>query len=107
MGTGTAQRERGTLPGEARRPRVIGTSGHRVSPLVPYAFLLPAILLFAAFSLYPIVRALTWSFTDMTLLAPESARWVGLQNYVDAFRDPELFGSPGGTGAVWNTLRRR
>ena len=87
------------------RRGVQGTSGHRVSPLVPYAFLVPAILLFAAFSLYPIVRALTWSFTDMTLLAPESARWVGLQNYVDAFHDPELFGPPGGTGAVWNTLR--
>ena len=41
----------------------------------------------------------------MTLLAPDQARWVGLQNYADAFRDPELFGPPGGTGAFWNTLR--
>ncbi len=83
----------------------MGASGYRAHALVPYAFLVPAILLFAAFSLYPILRALAWSFTDMTLLAPESARWVGLQNYAEAFRDPELFGPPGGTGAFWNTLR--
>lgn len=92
-------------PSAPRPACVQGTSGYRVSPWIPYAFLTPAILLFAAFSLYPILRALAWSFTDMTLLAPESARWVGLQNYTDAFRDPELFGPPGGTGAFWNTLR--
>jgi multiple sugar transport system permease protein len=91
--------------GSPRIGGVRGTSGYRVSPWVPYAFLVPAILLFAAFSLYPVLRALTWSFTEMTLLAPDSARWVGVQNYVNAFRDPELFGPPVGTGAFWNTLR--
>ena len=85
--------------------RVQGTSGYRASPWVPYAFLVPAVLLFAAFSLYPILRAFTWSFTDMTLLAPDSAHWVGLQNYVDAFRDTELVGSKTEYGAIGNTLR--
>jgi multiple sugar transport system permease protein len=94
-----------TQTAAARLPRVRGSSGYRVSPWVPYAFLVPAILLFAAFSIYPILRALTWSFTDMTLLAPDSARWVGVQNYVDAIHDPELFEWPSGTGMAWLVLR--
>lgn len=105
MATVVAEPARSTEPALRRPARVTGTSGYRVAPWVPYAFLLPAFLLFGAFSLYPIVRALLWSFTDMSLLAPEQAKWVGLQNYADAFADPELFGRPTSSGAFWNTLR--
>jgi len=83
--------------------RLIGTSGYRVNPLVPYALLLPAVLLFVMFSIYPILRAFLWSFTDLSLLAPDQAKWVGLANYRQALHDEELVGWP--YGAMWNTLR--
>lgn len=80
-----------------------GTSGYRVSPFVPYAFLVPAALLFATFSIYPILKAFVWSFTDLSLLAPNQAQWVGLANYRNAIQDEELFG--GRYSAAWNTVR--
>ena len=50
MTTAAVGRGKQVIP---RLGRVQGTSGYRVSPWVPYAFLVPAILLFSAFSLYP------------------------------------------------------
>ncbi len=117
MATVVANRTRKTLASQHKLPLVTGASGYRADPLTPYVFLLPALALFAAFSLYPIVQALVWSFTDLTLLAPDQSRWVGMQNYRNAFGDEELVGrwwaifrEPGAWQSVWysaagNTLR--
>ena len=48
-------------------------------------FVLPTVLFFAVFFLYPIVTGLLFSLTDFTLLRPPE--WVGLQNYIDLFKD--------------------
>jgi raffinose/stachyose/melibiose transport system permease protein len=50
-------------------------------------FLLPALLLYALFVLYPIVQSIRFSAYDWNGLTPLT-EWVGLQNFRDAFADP-------------------
>ena len=52
----------------------------------PYLYLLPALLLVGGLLLYSVAHTLAISFTDWDLITPP--RFVGLQNYVDAIRDP-------------------
>lgn len=54
--------------------------------LVGYLFLLPALLAFATFAWYPIVRGLILSFQRVNLVDP--AEWVGLSNFRLLFNDP-------------------
>lgn len=56
-----------------------------------WLFLLPALLFFVGYQLYPIIRVFWLSFTDYRYLSQEAARWVGLQNYADALADPLLW----------------
>lgn len=62
----------------------------------PYIFVSPFIILFAAFSFWPIVKSL-WMSLYVTN-GPKSAIFVGLENYKFLFRDPDFH------IAVWNTL---
>jgi multiple sugar transport system permease protein len=48
-------------------------------------FVLPTVIFFSVFFLYPILSGFVLSLTDFTLLRPPV--WVGLQNYVDLFKD--------------------
>lgn len=50
-------------------------------------FLLPALLLLGIFVLWPMARALWWSFTNADLLAPGAADWIGPGNYSDLLTD--------------------
>src|SRR5690625_1893726 len=58
----------------------------RREALTGYAFLLPNLLGFLAFTLLPVLAALLISFTDWDLLRP--ARWVGFGNYTRLAADP-------------------
>lgn len=68
----------------------------RRSRLTPYVFIGPAALLFAAFSLIPIIIAITLSFQDTQTLG--EGQWVGLDNYAQMGSD-RLFRT-----ALLNTL---
>jgi multiple sugar transport system permease protein len=48
-------------------------------------FVLPTVLFFVVFFLYPILSGIYYSLTDFTLLKPPV--WVGLQNYQDLLKD--------------------
>ena len=48
-------------------------------------FVLPAVLFFAVFFLYPLIIGFGLSLTDFTLLRPPV--WVGLDNYFDLLKD--------------------
>ena len=61
----------------------------------PYAFLLPAVLIFGMFALYPILRSLFLSFFQYEFLRPEDLHWVGWANYAEIFRDERVTGWPG------------
>lgn len=48
-----------------------------------YFFIMPALLGFLIFTLYPMGRSLWFSFTDATLLYLDEAQWVGFENYAN------------------------
>ncbi|MCG2797757.1 MAG: sugar ABC transporter permease [Cellulomonas sp.] len=59
-------------------------------------FLLPALVILAAFVLWPMISALRLSFTDAAGFGTEN--WVGLENYAAVLTDPDV------RDAVLNTL---
>ena len=61
----------------------------------PYVFVLPAVLLFGMFTLYPILRSLYLSFFDYNFLRPDQMHWIGLGNYREILRDERVAGWPG------------
>ena len=68
----------------------------RRGALTPYLFLVPGLLLFAAFRLYPLLDGLRLSFTNARLGRPQYA-WVGLANYQRLLDDTRFHAS------LWNT----
>jgi alpha-glucoside transport system permease protein len=53
--------------------------------VIPYAFLLPALLLIGVMLIYPTLQTIQFSFADA-----DSEVYVGFQNYVDVFQDPNF-----------------
>jgi len=68
----------------------------RQGALTPYLFLLPGLLLFAVFRLYPLLDGLRLSFTNARLGRAQYA-WVGLANYERLLEDTRFHAS------LWNT----
>ncbi len=60
-----------------------------------WLFLLPALVFFVGYQVYPIGRVLWISFTDYEFLTNEPARWIGFDNYVTALNDPLMWKSLG------------
>lgn len=50
-----------------------------------YLFILPSIVLFLLFVLYPLVQSILMSFQEVNLV---SSKWVGLAHFKDIFSDP-------------------
>lgn len=61
---------------------------------VAYLYILPWIIGFLAFQLYPFVMSFIYSFSDFNILKP--MRFVGLKNYIKMFTGDRLF---------WQSLR--
>ena len=59
----------------------------------PWMFLLPALLFFIGYQVYPIVRVVWISFTDYQFLTNAPPNWVGFDNYSNALRDPLMWQS--------------
>jgi multiple sugar transport system permease protein len=55
-----------------------------------WVFLLPTLIFFIGWQVYPIFRVLWMSFTDYHFLRTQPAQWVGIQNYANALTDPLL-----------------
>jgi multiple sugar transport system permease protein len=56
-------------------------------------FLLPAIVFFVGYQVYPIFRVLWISFTDYEFLSSDPAQFVGFANYITALNDPLMWAS--------------
>jgi multiple sugar transport system permease protein len=56
---------------------------------IAYLLILPSLVGFALFYALPTIRGLFISFTDWNLLTP--AKYVGLSNYKELFRDPDFW----------------
>jgi multiple sugar transport system permease protein len=74
-----------SLPG-ARPRRALG----RRQRLWGWIFLAPWLLGFMLFFLGPMIASLLFSFTNYNLASPEPPRFVGLANWVQMFRDPDV-----------------
>ena len=81
----------------ARPMRHADSFGARMTALrhgmMPWWFLLPAVLFFVGYQAYPIFRVLWLSFTDYQHLSSEPAHFVGLANYINALNDPLMWAS--------------
>lgn len=66
--------------------------------LTPYLFLLPGVLLFGLFILYPIVQAAQMSFYDWNILRGSASEFIGLDNYIRAFQDGRFWLSLSNSG---------
>ncbi len=66
-------------------------SKRRLGQALPY--LLPALVVFALFTYYPLVNVIYLSFTDADFLRPPN--WVGLSNYQKMFSSSEFWASLG------------
>lgn len=60
-----------------------------------WLFLLPALLFFFGYQVWPIVRVVWISFTDYQFLTNEPANWVGFANYAEALNDPLMWAGLG------------
>lgn len=69
-----------------RRSGTAGSFGHRL--LSTWPFLLPTLIFFGGWQLWPIVRVAWISFTDYEFLTAADPEWVGLDNYIAALQDP-------------------
>ena len=70
------------------RPRRTPLTWLRGGGLTTLLFLLPMLLIFGAFSWYPIVRTVIMSLQHTNLVQP--ATWVGLDNFRTVLHDPLL-----------------
>jgi multiple sugar transport system permease protein len=73
---------------EWKRPRRTPRTWVRGGGLGTLLFLLPMLLVFGAFSWYPIVRTVIMSLQHTNLVSP--ATWVGLDNFRAVLHDPLL-----------------
>lgn len=64
-----------------------------------YLFVLPFVIVFLIFSVYPVLRTLYLSFTDVKLVGAQTANWVWFDNYKRVFTDKYFW------KALWNTVR--
>ncbi|MCZ7547220.1 MAG: sugar ABC transporter permease [Anaerolineae bacterium] len=58
---------------------------------VPYAFLLPGLLLYVLWMLYPLVYELYISFFEWNIMPGQESTFVGLANYEQALTDPNFW----------------
>lgn len=69
----------------------------RAWSIVPYLFIMPAMVGLGLFKLYPIVEGLRLSFYDVKPIA-RTQEFIGLANFLELVRDPVIL------RATWNTL---
>jgi raffinose/stachyose/melibiose transport system permease protein len=63
----------------------------RRETIIGWLFALPALLMYAAFVLLPLVLSIQYSFFRWDGIGPMT--WVGLQNYMTVLDDPDLLGT--------------
>jgi ABC-type sugar transport system permease subunit len=69
----------------------------RAWSIVPYLFIMPAMVGLGLFKLYPIVEGLRLSFYDVKPIA-RTQEFIGLANFLELVRDPVIL------RATWNTV---
>ena len=68
----------------------IRRQGRLTDPQVGFLLVVPGLAVFCGIILYPFISAILMSFTDKSLLMPDS-KFVGFANYIRIFTDPYFF----------------
>lgn len=76
-----------------QRPHTSATARHLKDNLGTWVFLLPTLLFFVGYQVYPIFRVVWISFTNYEFLSNDPAQWVGFGNYIEALNDPLMWDS--------------
>lgn len=63
-----------------------------------YLFVVPAVVLLAAFLIYPALQTIRYAFTDYNLMRPDRIKFSGINNFIELFQDKNFW------IAVKNTL---
>ena len=63
-----------------------------------YIFILPAVILLAAFLIYPSLQTVRYAFTDYNIMRPDRIVFCGFNNFIELFQDADFW------IAVKNTL---
>lgn len=63
-----------------------------------YLFIVPAVVLLAAFLLYPALQTVRYAFTDYNIMRPDRIKFCGFNNFIELFQDKDFW------IAVKNTL---
>lgn len=61
------------------------------SNLKGYIFIMPFIIGFLFFFVYPLAQSIIWSFSDVSVLGSVSSEWEGFSNYIYALRGDTQF----------------
>ncbi|WP_348789983.1 sugar ABC transporter permease [Leifsonia sp. NPDC080035] len=86
------------LPSAARRRRRLGGPQTR-RRLAPYLFVMPFVVIFLAFSVYPLIFTARLSFTNWH--GTGAAEWVGWGNYTYLLSSPAFWSSLGNSAVLW------
>ena len=78
----------------SRRPPF---AGGRWEHVVGWLFMIPALVMYGAFVLLPLLMSVQYSFVRWNGFGPMT--WVGLDNYIRVLEDPDLLGT------IFNSLR--
>src|SRR5437879_2446814 len=73
---------------DLRRGAAIGRAAVLARYATSWIFLIPTLVFFVGWQLYPIFRVLWMSFTDYHFLRNQPAQWVGVLSYAKPFADP-------------------
>jgi raffinose/stachyose/melibiose transport system permease protein len=65
--------------------------GRAGSPWEPYLYLLPGVLVFTLFVALPVIAAVALSLTAWNGISWDTATFVGVENYTDAFKDDQFW----------------
>ena len=77
-----------TVPMATARRSRWGTSSSRREAFWGFVFIGPWVIGFLLFTVGPLLASLVLSFTDFTLVRPETTRFIGLDNYSRMAADP-------------------
>lgn len=78
----------------------------RMEKLKPYLLLLPAFIGIGAFTIYPVIRLVIWSFYKVNQLNPAKTRFVGFDNFSYLFRNSGFMKALTNTGvySLWTII---
>lgn len=67
-----------------------------------YLFVLPFVVVFLVFSVYPVLRTLYLSFTNTKIVGIGEVKFVGLENYARVITDKFFWRALGNTARIWS-----